>query len=58
MTAININALNLWRSHFVLEESMLEIATTCLTPEDVFISSGHVQRFNDVMVRSFLSLRA
>jgi len=51
MTAININALNLWRSHFVLEESMLEIATTCLTPEDVFISSGHVQRFNDVMTK-------
>jgi glycyl-tRNA synthetase len=29
------NMLALWRSHFVLEEQMLEIDATCLTPEPV-----------------------
>lgn len=33
--AIEANVLNLWRSHFVLEEQMLEIKSTQLTPHAV-----------------------
>lgn len=31
--AIRKNVQNLWREHFILEEDMLEISTTCITPE-------------------------
>ncbi|KAG5464232.1 hypothetical protein LSCM1_00413 [Leishmania martiniquensis] len=51
MCAMKSNMLHFWRQHFVLEESMCEVDTTCLTPEEVFKASGHVTRFNDVMVR-------
>lgn len=29
------NMINLWRSHFVLEENMLEVDCSVLTPEAV-----------------------
>lgn len=51
LCAMKANLLTLWRSHFVIEEGMAEVDTTCLTPEEVFVASGHVKRFNDVMVR-------
>lgn len=51
MCAMKANLLSYWRQHFVLEENMCEVDTTCITPEEVFIASGHVTRFNDVMVR-------
>lgn len=51
MCAMKANLLAFWRQHFVLEENMCEVDTTNLTPEEVFIASGHVERFNDVMVR-------
>ena len=51
MCAMKSNLLSYWRQHFVLEENMCEIDTTNLTPDYVFIASGHVARFNDVMVR-------
>ncbi|EPY22877.1 glycyl tRNA synthetase [Strigomonas culicis] len=51
MCYLKSNVLAFWRQHFVLEESMCEVDTTCLTPEEVFKASGHVTRFNDVMVR-------
>jgi glycyl-tRNA synthetase len=34
--AIKVNILALWRRHFVLEEQMLEIDCSMLTPENVF----------------------
>lgn len=37
--------------HFVIEENMLEVDCTVLTPEDVFITSGHVDRFADWMCK-------
>jgi glycyl-tRNA synthetase len=43
--------LDLWRKHFVLAESMLEMECTCLTPEVVLKTSGHVERFTDLMVK-------
>ncbi|KAG7352031.1 glycyl-tRNA synthetase [Nitzschia inconspicua] len=43
--------IDLWRKHFVLAENMLEMECTCLTPEVVLKTSGHVDRFTDLMVR-------
>lgn len=51
MCAMKANFLSYWRQHFILEENMCEVDTTCITPEEVFVASGHVARFNDVMVR-------
>jgi glycyl-tRNA synthetase len=43
--------IDLWRKHFVLAENMLEMECTCLTPEAVLKTSGHVDRFTDLMVK-------
>lgn len=43
--------VDLWRKHFVLAENMLEMECTCLTPESVLKTSGHVDRFTDLMVK-------
>jgi glycyl-tRNA synthetase len=43
--------IDLWRKHFVLNENMLEMECTCLTPEAVLKTSGHVDRFTDLMVK-------
>ncbi|CAG9318647.1 unnamed protein product [Blepharisma stoltei] len=42
---------DLWRQHFILEEDMLELAGTNLTPEVVLEASGHVAKFTDFMVK-------
>ena len=49
--AMKNNILNLWRNHFILEEQMLEVDCTILTPEPVLKASGHVERFADLMVK-------
>lgn len=49
--AIKTNLINLWRRHFVLEEQMLEVDCSVLTPEPVLKASGHVERFSDWMVK-------
>lgn len=46
-----INLLSLWRSHFIVEDGLLEIETTCVTPAPILETSGHVARFQDYMVR-------
>ena len=43
--------IDIWRKHFVLAESMLEMECTNLTPECVLKTSGHVDRFTDLMVK-------
>jgi glycyl-tRNA synthetase len=43
--------IDLWRKHFVLAESMLEMECTNLTPAVVLQTSGHVDRFTDLMVK-------
>lgn len=53
--SLKANVLNLWRSHFVHEESMLEMECTCLTPSSVLEASGHVERFTDFMVRDVIT---
>jgi len=49
LTALQSNFVDLWRKHFVLREKMLEVDTTIITPEPVFITSGHVAKFADFM---------
>ena len=49
--ALKANVLNLWRKHFVLEDNMLEIECTNMTPECVLKTSGHVDKFSDFMVK-------
>ncbi|KAL4001830.1 glycine--tRNA ligase [Acanthocheilonema viteae] len=49
--AMKANMINLWRNHFVLEENMLEVDCSVLTPETVLKASGHVDRFSDWMVK-------
>jgi len=49
--ALQANIVDLWRKHFVLEEDMLEVDCTMLTPHDVLKTSGHVDRFADWMCK-------
>lgn len=49
--ALKSNMLNAWRQFFVLEEQMLEVDCSILTPEPVLKASGHVDRFADYMVK-------
>jgi len=49
--ALKNNIENYWREHFILEESLLEISATCLTPEIVLKTSGHVDKFTDYAVK-------
>lgn len=50
-SSLQANIINEWRKHFIIEEGMLEIDTTILTPAPVFETSGHVARFADWMVK-------
>lgn len=45
------NILSLWRQHFILEDNMLQIECTTLTPYPVLKASGHVDKFEDLMVK-------
>ncbi len=49
--ALKANVLAKWRQHFVIEENMLEMECSNLTPSNVLETSGHVERFTDFMVR-------
>jgi glycyl-tRNA synthetase len=49
--ALKENLLALWRQHFVLEDSLLQIECTTLTPYNVLKASGHVDKFEDLMVK-------
>ncbi|KAI0402577.1 glycyl-tRNA synthetase [Xylaria palmicola] len=40
-----------WRKHFILEEDMLEVDCTVLTPHEVLKTSGHVDKFADAMCK-------
>lgn len=50
-SALQANIITEWRKHFIIEEAMLEVDTTIMTPEKVFIASGHVAKFADWMVK-------
>lgn len=49
--ALQANLVDTWRKHFVIEEDMLEVDTTVLTPEEVLKTSGHVEKFADWMCK-------
>lgn len=49
--AVLNNIIETWRKHFVLEEDMLEVDCTMLTPEEVLKTSGHVEKFADWMCK-------
>lgn len=49
--ALQANIVDLWRKHFVLEEDMLEVDCTMLTPHEVLKTSGHVDKFADWMCK-------
>lgn len=49
--ALQANIINHWRSHFIIEEDMLELDTTIMTLSDVLKTSGHVDKFADWMVK-------
>lgn len=49
--SVKNNLLAMWRQHFVVEEGMLELEASCLTPEVVLKASGHVDKFSDLMVK-------
>lgn len=47
--ALQANIIDIWRKHFIINDSMLEVDTTCLTPAEVLKTSGHVEKFADWM---------
>ncbi|KAF3226492.1 Glycine--tRNA ligase 1, mitochondrial [Orbilia oligospora] len=49
--ALQANIVDTWRKHFILEEDMLEVDCTMLTPHDVLKTSGHVDKFSDWMCK-------
>ena len=49
--ALLANIVDTWRKHFVLEEDMLELDCTALTPHEVLKTSGHVDKFADWMCK-------
>ena len=49
--AVKQNLIALWRNHFVIEENLLEVDDTCIMPHEVLLTSGHVERFNDFIVK-------
>ena len=50
-SSLQANIISEWRKHFVIDEHMLELDTTIMTPAPVFEASGHVARFADWMVK-------
>lgn len=49
--SVQANLVDLWRKHFVLEEDMLEVDCSMLTPHEVLKTSGHVDKFADWMCK-------
>ena len=49
--SLQANIVEAWRKHFVLEEDMLEVDCTMLTPHEVLKTSGHVEKFADWMCK-------
>jgi len=49
-TAMRNNILKVWRKYFVQREGFAEIDTPALTPQEVFLASGHLDKFNDLIL--------
>lgn len=48
---LQANIIDQWRKHFILEEDMLEVDCSVLTPGEVLKTSGHVDKFADWMCK-------
>src|SRR3989338_1952799 len=46
---IKNNIENLIREHYLIDESCFEVQCPTLSPEDVWIASGHVKNFADII---------
>ena len=44
------NIEDVWRRYYVLWEGFGEISSTMISPEEVFVASGHVTEFQDFLV--------
>ncbi|UCE75407.1 MAG: glycine--tRNA ligase [Methanomassiliicoccales archaeon] len=44
------NIEDIWRRYYVLGEGFAEISSTMISPEEVFVASGHVKEFLDFLV--------
>jgi glycyl-tRNA synthetase len=44
------NIEDVWRKYYVLGEGFAEISSTLISPEEVFVASGHVSEFQDFLV--------
>jgi glycyl-tRNA synthetase len=53
--ALQSNILQIWRQHFVLEEDMLELDCSIMTPAEVLKTSGHVDKFTDWMCKDVVT---
>ncbi|KAI0440439.1 glycyl-tRNA synthetase [Xylaria telfairii] len=49
--ALQQGVIDAWRKHFILEEDMLEVDCSVLTPAEVLKTSGHVDKFADSMCK-------
>ncbi|CAM1510210.1 Fc.00g005450.m01.CDS01 [Cosmosporella sp. VM-42] len=49
--ALQSNLIDTWKKHFIIEENMLEVDCTALTPHVVLKTSGHVDKFADWMCK-------
>ncbi|KAH8742860.1 hypothetical protein F5883DRAFT_656317 [Diaporthe sp. PMI_573] len=49
--ALQANLVDAWKKHFVLEENMLELDYTVITPEPALKTSGQVDKFADWMCK-------
>jgi len=49
-TSLKNNIISVWRKYFVTREGFAEIDTPNLTPHEVFRASGHLEKFNDLML--------
>ncbi|KAK0629763.1 hypothetical protein B0T17DRAFT_615501 [Bombardia bombarda] len=49
--SLQANIVDAWRKHFILEEDMLEVDCSVLTPHEVLKTSGHVDKFADWMCK-------
>ncbi|KAJ2448721.1 Glycine--tRNA ligase 1, mitochondrial, partial [Coemansia sp. RSA 2424] len=49
--ALQQNLISMWRQHFVIEEDMLEVDCSIMTPAEVLKTSGHVDKFADWMCK-------
>jgi len=54
-SAIERALLEKWREHFVLEDDMLEVRCTALTPRPVLDASGHTSKFSDYMLTDLVN---